>query len=719
MLQPSEQLPGYMAPEGVILDALSALAPRGLLRVDEYAEERRYLNNPGGYTGRYSFEPVPYLREPTRLLGERTHDAVVIVGPGQSAKTTVAENWLMACVDKDPRNFLWYLQSDEARDAYVKQVINEMIREHEVLNRRLGGAAIDNSLRFKRFVGMTVEFLGANRSALINKKAANIVADEIDAYDSALGDVKVLLDVRRQTFFDSMLLAVSHPDLATGLDPARDWNAGIMAMYADSDRRAWYWPCPACGDWSSPLPGARHHMRIAYDDSGDLDAVARSAHFVCPHHGCTLEDKARGAMNAEGRWIGRGETIDPDGTVRGQLQASATAGFWIAGAMSPFVRGGIGGLARARVKAHREFERTGDHTSLKEVMVKGWSFPFSERDFGLTDEIDAEALRAQAGGYRIGTVPHNVRYLLAFVDVQKARFVAQVEGYDPAGNAWLIDRFDVSKSSRRDAEGDAELVAPALYLEDWKLLVEQVVRRRYPLADGSGRTIAIHLCGVDSGGEEGVTEIAYEFYRHLRALDLARQCILTKGEGNVKAPRVRESYPDSGRKDRTAGARGEIPVWIMNSNLLKDGLATLLRRRDGSGARMFFPHAENLPEGFFDEYAAEKRVRGVWEREQKRNEAFDCSYGIRALRLLVGGERINWDAPPAWARPWDENSLVAATAPAPAIPREGESGTAREAPSTDSGTAVSTAAVGIQSAPPPRQPGAPAFIQRLAGMNRR
>jgi phage terminase large subunit GpA-like protein len=64
--------------------------------------------------------------------------------------------------------------------------------------------------------------------------------------------VKPVLDVRRQTFGDqSMLLAMSHPDLATGLDPAKDWVRGIMAFYADSTRFTWWWPCPHCGAWSS------------------------------------------------------------------------------------------------------------------------------------------------------------------------------------------------------------------------------------------------------------------------------------------------------------------------------------------------------------------------------------------------------------------------------------------------------------------------------------
>jgi hypothetical protein len=147
---------------------------------------------------------------------------------------------------------------------------------------RDGGAPrappVDDSLHFKGFQGMRLELLSASPNNLINKSAPRIVADEIDAYPQSLGDVKALLDVRRQTFGrHSMLLALSHPDLARGVNPARDWSAGIMALYADSDRRVWYWPCPHCGSWSSPAPIAARHMAIQYPEQGTLDEIEAQA----------------------------------------------------------------------------------------------------------------------------------------------------------------------------------------------------------------------------------------------------------------------------------------------------------------------------------------------------------------------------------------------------------------------------------------------------------
>ncbi|MBM6441915.1 phage terminase large subunit family protein, partial [Lacticaseibacillus rhamnosus] len=105
-------------------------------------------------------------------------------------------------------------------------------------------------------------------------------------YKKLFGDVKVLLDIRRQRFGDdSMLLALSHPDLAKGLIPERDWTAGIMSMYADSTRCVWYWECPECRAWSSPCPIAARVMSIEYPQDGTLDEIQHGAYLLCPVNG--------------------------------------------------------------------------------------------------------------------------------------------------------------------------------------------------------------------------------------------------------------------------------------------------------------------------------------------------------------------------------------------------------------------------------------------------
>jgi phage terminase large subunit GpA-like protein len=226
------------------------------------------------------------------------------------------------------------MQSDDSLKAYVKKVIDPMIELHTDVRAMRGLKAVDDSLGFKKFRTLTVEFLTAARNNLINKKAPRIVGDEIDAWDRELGDPKVLLDVRRSTFgAESILIALSHPDRAKGLRPETDWTEGILAIYADSDRRVWWWKCPHCGAYSSPNPTSARYMPLDYDTQVDLepdggtgeirkrmtslDEVEASAHLRCPVNDCKIADKLRRAMNATGFWAGEGQVVAKDGTVTG------------------------------------------------------------------------------------------------------------------------------------------------------------------------------------------------------------------------------------------------------------------------------------------------------------------------------------------------------------------------------------------------------------------
>jgi phage terminase large subunit GpA-like protein len=96
----------------------------------------------------------------------------------------------------------------------------------------------------------------------------------------------------------------------------------------------------------------------------------------------------------------------------------------------------------------------------------------------------------------------------------------------------------------------------------------------------------------DSGGESGVTTNAYNFWRWLKTEHPAghhRRFHLVKGEAKRSAPRIRLGYPDSQRKDRHSGARGDVPVLFINTNLVKDLVDGKLKRLDPGGGRVNFP----------------------------------------------------------------------------------------------------------------------------------
>ena len=134
--------------------------------------------------------------------------------------------------------------------------------------------------------------------------------------------------------------------------------------------------------------------------------------------------------------------------------------------------------------------------------------------------------------------------------------------------------------------------------------------------------------------------------------------------GSNKAdPRVKLSYPDSERKDRYAKARGEVPVLLLNGNLLKDQVDTLLggKQDDGSitGGKIVF--AKWLPDWFYAEVVAETKTSKGWENLAKlRNESLDLLCYAIALSIYrpILIERMDWSKPEGWAEDWDDNDLV-------------------------------------------------------------
>ena len=264
-------------------------------------------------------------------------------------------------------------------------------------------------------------------------------------------------------------------------------------------------------------------------------------------------------------------------------------------------------------------------------------------------------------------VPAGVRFLLATVDVQKRKFVVQIHGIAPGQDIYIIDRFDIWKSERLDEESHPYPVAPATYGEDWNLLTKQVLDRTYPLDDKSGRAMAVRFVVCASGGAKsatgsgaGTTEKAYKYYRSLKKAGKTARFRLLKGHGDPNRQRVEETRPDAERKDRHAGARGEIPLLMINANLLKDALDGLLDNTEPGTGMIHFPLwlAREFP-AFFEELTAEVRIPGKgWAPIRARNEAWDLLVYCLAILAWLKVERIDWDKPPAWAAPWDENSLV-------------------------------------------------------------
>ena len=641
-------------------ETLKAFLPPEPSNVADYVAAHRWLSNAGGgYVGRWNHDMAPYLIAPMEELSNAAFQNEVVVGPGQCGKTEIARNWLFTTALSDPADMLWYSASEPLIAGEVKKNISRMVMDHPQLAR----IQARDSIAFKRFGSMSAEFLPCIMGTLISKSAPRIVGDEFDAICKNIPNAYDLIDVRRVTFgARAKFLALSHPDAVEGLEP-KHWDAGIMQLFARSDRRIWYWQCPECGAWSSPNPTAKRVMELHYDERAPDDEIQESARLACPVNGCLIEDSQRYGMNLSGRWIGLGQDIDEDGTVTGELVKRDTAGFWIVGAMSPFGQGGIGRLARIRVEAERRYAVDRDRKVYRETMSKSWGVTLAREKTAETIDATVLAERAEAE-LKLGVVANGVRFITVMIDIQIDRFELLARGWMAGGRSVVVDKRVIPAS-------------PSSSAADWDDLLKLASMMAWPLEGQPAKGMRAVAVGYDSAGADGVTLQAYDAWRRLKRNGGVRSLgriegrpvyniLPLKGASSIQAPRLQIVFPNAPRGDRMAQARGEVPIGVFNPNLFKDDLNGQLILADDAAWSVRFPKelaAEMAPHPWFEQLVAEQRLKnGRWDRKVlgRPNEALDLMVGSHVLAFMMGIQRIRWDAPPAWAKAWAENVNVVA-----------------------------------------------------------
>ncbi|MFA7773534.1 terminase gpA endonuclease subunit, partial [Escherichia coli] len=201
-----------------------------------------------------------------------------------------------------------------------------------------------------------------------------------------------------------------------------------------------------------------------------------------------------------------------------------------------------------------------------------------------------------------------------------------------------------------DSDGESQRIDPASYPEDWDVLLTDVFHKSWPLASDPSQQMRLMAMAVDSGGEDGVTDNAYKFWRRCRRDGLGKRIYLFKGDSIRRAKLITRTFPDNtGRTGRRAQAAGDVPLWLLQTDALKDRVNNALWRDSPGPGYVHFP--DWLGSWFYDELTYEERSSdGKWSKPGRgANEAFDLMVYAEALVILHGYEKIRWPDAPEWA----------------------------------------------------------------------
>ncbi|WP_368900361.1 phage terminase large subunit family protein [Mixta calida] len=630
----------------------------------------KFMRVPVGVGNSVAWDPAlaPYIVEPMNCLASREYDAVVFVGPARTGKTIgLVDGWVVYNVVCDPSDMLVVQMTEEKAREHSKKRLARTFRVSPEVARRLSPLRNDNNVHDRTFLAGNYLKIGWPSINILSSSDFKCVAlTDYDRFPENIdgeGDGFSLGSKRTTTFMSAGMTLVEG-------SPGRDildskWRrkspheapptTGTLSLYNRGDRRRWYWPCPRCGEYFQPEMQAM----TGYRDIADPVIASEAAHLKCPHcSGIILADKKR-ELNGRGVWLREGRHIDRDGNITGEARRSRIASFWMEGPAAAYQTWAQ--LVYKLLTAEQEYEATGSEETLRAVINTDWGLPYLPRS--ALEQRRADELMARAEDYGKRLVPPEVRFLLAAVDVQagkKRRFVVQVIGYGENGERWLVDRYNIRYSIRSDENGEALPVHPGAYPEDWQLLISDVLEKTYALASDPARRMPLLAMAVDSGGEDGVTDNAYKFWRQCRRDGIGKRVYLIKGDSTRRQKIITKTHPDNtDRSDRRADARGDVPVYLLQTDLLKDQLSNNLSRDTPGRGYIHFPAW--LGEWFYEELTYEERgADGKWRKPGKgANEAFDLFCYAHAVAILRGYEKIrDWEKPPAWAEQQDVNPNI-------------------------------------------------------------
>ncbi|HHH7743853.1 TPA: phage terminase large subunit family protein, partial [Escherichia coli] len=632
-------------------------APRRMRVADAVAQ---YMRVPMGAGNSVPWDPLvaPYVIEPMNCLASREYDAVIFVGPARTGKTIgLIDGWVIYNVICDPADMLIIQMTEEKAREHSKKRLARTFRVSPEVVSRLSPNKNDNNVYDRTFLAGNYLKIGWPSVNIMSSSDYKCVAlTDYDRFPEDIdgeGDAFSLASKRTTTFMSSGMTLVES-------SPGRDvkdvkWRrtspheapptTGILSLYNRGDRRRWYWPCPHCGEYFQPCGD----VVAGFRDIADPVLASEAAYIQCPSCSGRILPVQKRELNGRGVWLRDGESINADGSRYGDPRRSRIASFWMEGPAAAYQT--LSQLVYKLLTAEQEYETTGSEETLKTVINTDWGLPYLPR--ASMEQRKSELLEQRAEPVPSRSVPDGVNFLVATVDVQAGRhrrFVVQVTGYGSRGERWIIDRYNITQSLRGDSDGESQRIDPASYPEDWDVLLTDVFHKSWSLASDPSQQMRLMAMAVDSGGEDGVTDNAYKFWRRCRRDGLGKRIYLFKGDSIRRAKLISRTFPDNtGRTGRRAQAAGDVPLWLLQTDALKDRVNNALWRDSPGPGYVHFP--DWLGSWFYDELTYEERSSdGKWSKPGRgANEAFDLMVYAEALVILHGYEKIRWPDAPEWA----------------------------------------------------------------------
>jgi phage terminase large subunit GpA-like protein len=585
----------------------TCVAPPPDLTVSSWADRFRYLS-PEASAEAGKWQTYPFQKEPLDSVSDPLIHRTVIKSATQLLKTETILNGIGYFAHMDPGPILVLQPRDADAKAFSKERIAPMIRDTSVLTGLFSESksrTSANTIEEKLFPGGMLAITSAGSPGNLARRAIRFLfADEVDKYPpTAEGNPISLARKRLATFrHRAKEILTCSPTLP---------GSEIDRAYEASDKREYYVPCPACGQFQSMM--LKFRTQVRWDDKlPTREEQAHSARYHCEACNVPWDDAEREKAVSLGEW-------------RTHSPVNGIAGFWISELYSPWKSLSAIVLDYLMKKDNAADLQTFINTSLAENWVEKGEAP------------EWEILLARREGYDVGTIPAGGLFLTAGVDAQRDRLEVEVVAWGRNRESWSVD-YQIF-------EGKTSESAVWTKLEAFRSMT-------YPTS--SGAELPISRMFVDSG--DGTT--TNDVYNWVRTQP-STQVFAIKGRDKGTLPVSQPSPVDvtvSGHKIKAGLKIRIIDVGFFKSEFyacLKLRAPTEEERAQGwtyPPGYCHFPQGGNYGDEHFKQVCAEhicdhlnrrtKRVKKEWVQMRSRNEALDCRVYARAAAYDKGLDRM-------------------------------------------------------------------------------
>lgn len=264
------------------------------LKVSQWSERYRVLDESSNFSGRWSNDITPYLVGIMDAFNDPYIQEINFCKPTQVGGTEAMLNMLGWIIMNDPSpTMIIYPNDDLAKDTSNDRIKPSLTKTPEIEERFYRTTSKELDLKFR---GMHVYLRGSGSPGKLASKAIKyLLFDEIDKMGGATkkeASPYSLAKERTRTYtYSKKIYTCSTPTLKTNY---------VWQIHESADeQRNYFVPCPHCGEY---ILLTFSQIKFPSEEGMTTEERAASAVYVCQECGCLISDRDKIRMLRKGVW---------------------------------------------------------------------------------------------------------------------------------------------------------------------------------------------------------------------------------------------------------------------------------------------------------------------------------------------------------------------------------------------------------------------------------